>query len=278
MSQGSVNLPQAPIPPFSRHANSPTKNHTNVCIPQPYLSSLGLPSYLISLIWLAGPLSGTLVQPCIGVLSDRCQHRWGRRRPFIIFGTLATVVCLLALPRTADVIALLSSSLSHGIDGKVTLILTRVVATAWIWALNIAIQPVQAGIRALIVDCCPPGQQAQANAYAGCIISLGTVLGYASGFVSLPDVLPWLGDTQFKGLCVVASLVLSLTVTVTCLVVMEETAVINDKIAKSRSGVFAVFGQILSTAETMPRKIKRVCIVQFFAWIGWFPFLFFATT
>jgi solute carrier family 45 protein 1/2/4 len=157
-------------------------------------------------------------------------------------------------------------------------IVNGLVASAWIWALNIAIQPVQAGIRALIVDCCPPGQQVQANAYASCIICLGTVLGYASGFVSLPNTLPWLGNTQFKGLCVVASVALCLTVAATCLVVKEEIFVTNNQNLDSGSGVFAVFGQILTTAKTMPSKIRRVCMVQFFAWLGWFPFLFYVTT
>jgi len=118
----------------------------------------------------------------------------------------------------------------------------------------------------------------QANAYASCTIGLGTVLGYASGFLSLPKVLPFVGNTQFKGLSVVASVALGSTVAVTCLVVEEKRAVWNDEILKSGFGVFKVFGQILSTAKTMPNSIKRVCMVQFFAWLSWFPFLFWATT
>ena len=152
------------------------------------------------------------------------------------------------------------------------------MASAWIWALNISIQPVQAGIRALIVDCCPPGQQIQANAYASCIIGIGTIVGYASGFLSLPAVLPWLGNTQFKGLCVVASVVLGSTVAVTCLMVEEKPALAHDEILKNKPGVFAVFGQILSSVKSLPRNIKRICMVQFFAWLGWFPFLFYVTT
>ncbi len=286
MSQGSVHLPLfssaflSSLLPYSfLSLRAPLKilivtSHNT----QPYLSSLGLPPYLISLVWLAGPFSGTFVQPCIGVLSDRSQHPWGRRKPFIITGTFATMVCLLALPRAAETIAVLSSFLNTHIEGHVASVVNRLLASAWIWALNISIQPLQVGIRALIVDGCPPSQQMQANSYASCIICLGTVLGYASGFVSLPNTLPWLGNTQFKGLCVVASVALGLTVAVTCLVVKEKRFVTNDKVQNSRFGVFAVFWQILATAKSMPRKVRTVCMVQFFAWISWFPFLFYATT
>lgn len=202
----------------------------------------------------------------------------GRRKPFIIVGTIATIICLLAIPRTVDIITLVLPLLGLHIEGPAALKLNRIVASAWIWALTVAIQPVQAGVRALIVDRCPSGQHVQANAYASCTIGLGTVLGYASGFLSLPKVLPFVGNTQFKGLSVVASVALGSTVAVTCLVVEEKRAVWNDEILKSGFGVFKVFGQILSTAKTMPNSIKRVCMVQFFAWLSWFPFLFWATT
>jgi solute carrier family 45 protein 1/2/4 len=48
----------------------------------------------VSLAWLAGPLSGIIVQPIIGILSDSCQHPFGRRRPFLIVGTIFTSLAL----------------------------------------------------------------------------------------------------------------------------------------------------------------------------------------
>jgi hypothetical protein len=53
---------------------------------------LGLTPELIALVWLAGPLSGLIIQPLIGAISDKCTHRLGRRRPFIIGGGF--LVCL----------------------------------------------------------------------------------------------------------------------------------------------------------------------------------------
>ncbi|RUS14125.1 hypothetical protein BC938DRAFT_477523, partial [Jimgerdemannia flammicorona] len=62
----------------------------------PYLTgSLELSKELTALVWLAGPLSGLIIQPLIGALSDRSTSRFGRRRPYIIFG--AVLVCLAML-------------------------------------------------------------------------------------------------------------------------------------------------------------------------------------
>lgn len=47
-------------------------------------------------VWVAGPLSGLIVAPIIGSVSDRCTSRYGRRRPFIVGGLIATVFGMLA--------------------------------------------------------------------------------------------------------------------------------------------------------------------------------------
>lgn len=52
---------------------------------------------LLACVWIAGPLTGSIVQPYVGVLSDNCSSRWGRRRPFIVMGGIITVICLLIL-------------------------------------------------------------------------------------------------------------------------------------------------------------------------------------
>lgn len=52
-------------------------------------------------IWLLGPVTGIVVAPVVGVLSDRCTSALGRRRPFIAFGALALTAAVLAFPHTA---------------------------------------------------------------------------------------------------------------------------------------------------------------------------------
>ncbi|PQE10818.1 sucrose transporter protein [Rutstroemia sp. NJR-2017a BBW] len=243
----------------------------------PYLSSLDVPAYLISLVWLAGPLSGALVQPYVGILSDRCQHPLGRRRPFIIFGTIATIICILALPWTTDLISFLFTIYQGEPEGKAAMICKGMMAAVWIWALNIAIQPVQGGLRAIIVDCAPKSQQVKACAYASIAAGIGSILGYTAGYVSLPKYVPWLGNTELKGLCFVASVALGSTVAMTCLTV-EEKRYVDLEGNMKRKSFLATFSQIYRSIRTVPRRIKQICVVQFFAWLGWFPFLFYVTT
>ena len=201
----------------------------------------------------------------------------GRRRPFIIYGTIATILFMLILPWSGDAAASILDLLGGDCNEETLLVLRGVIAAACIWGLNVSIQPVQAGVRSLIVDCCPPKQQVQASAYASRITGIGSILGYCSGFISLPDVAPWLGDTQFKGLSVIASIALTTAVVISCSTV-EEERLFEDYASRKRSSFFAVFKHIGNSINLMPRRIIRVCIVQFFSWMQWFPFLFYITT
>ena len=238
--------------------------------------SLNVPTHLVSLVWLAGPLCGAIVQPYIGILSDRCEHPLGRRRPFIIAGTIATIICMLGLPWTTDIITFLFGLGGYDPCGNVAIIIKGLAAIAWVWALNVSIQPVQGGLRSIIVDCCPPKQQVEASAYASCATCVGSIIGYASGYLAIPRYMPWFGDTQLKGLDLVASILLGSTVAITC-IVAKEKQYIGDDVSR-KSGILATFKEVYKRARTMPKAIRKVCLVQFFAWLGWFPFLFYITT
>ncbi|KAE9609111.1 putative major facilitator superfamily domain-containing protein [Lupinus albus] len=69
----------------------------------PYVQQLGIPHAWASIIWLCGPLSGLFVQPLVGLLSDRCTSRFGRRRPFIFAGALSIIVSVLIIGHAADI-------------------------------------------------------------------------------------------------------------------------------------------------------------------------------
>ena len=71
----------------------------------PYLLSLGLPKSTLSLVWVAGPLSGVIGQPLIGMLSDRSKFKWGRRRVFIVCSTVGVVLGFIGMGRTREVVA-----------------------------------------------------------------------------------------------------------------------------------------------------------------------------
>lgn len=72
----------------------------------PYLLQLGLTKSKTSLVWIAGPLSGLIIQPLIGVIADRSRSKWGRRRPFMVFGSFVVAFCLIVLGWTAEIVAM----------------------------------------------------------------------------------------------------------------------------------------------------------------------------
>lgn len=68
----------------------------------PYVQQLGISHAWASVIWLCGPLSGLFVQPLVGHMSDRCTSRFGRRRPFILAGTVSIIISVLIIGYSAD--------------------------------------------------------------------------------------------------------------------------------------------------------------------------------
>jgi solute carrier family 45 protein 1/2/4 len=106
---------------------------------------------------------------------------------------------------------------------------------------------------------------------------IGNILGYLAGNVKLPDYLPFLGGTQFKVLCAIASLIMALTVAISCGTIHERDPTF-DSPAEAQDGVLAFFKSLARSVRKLPPQIRKVCEVQFFAWIGWFPFLFYITT
>ncbi|KAG7394465.1 hypothetical protein PHYBOEH_005165 [Phytophthora boehmeriae] len=75
----------------------------------PYLGTL-LPRYAVQLTQLIGPLSGIVVAPTIGVLSDRSTSKWGRRRPFLMYGAVTCAVCWTLMGYTRELGELLGDS------------------------------------------------------------------------------------------------------------------------------------------------------------------------
>jgi solute carrier family 45 protein 1/2/4 len=239
------------------------------------LITLGLPESLTALVWVVAPLCGVIIQPYVGVLSDRCQIPWGRRKPFIVGGTIGSVVCMLGLACTKEIIHIMASVIHANIHSAAIRTLVLLSAIFWLLGLNLSIQPLQSGVRALIVDKCPPHQQSHASAWASRVTGIGNIVGYFFAFVPLRKILPFLHITQFSWLCVVASIALSAAVTVTCLFIKEQ----DPRSLPSPIIVGSSFwSTVIWSAKTMPRAIRQVCLVQFFAWLGWFPYLFYVST
>ncbi|RFU81440.1 general alpha-glucoside permease [Trichoderma arundinaceum] len=243
----------------------------------PYLLSLGLSKSLMALVWIAGPLTGTLVQPYVGMLSDNCRLSWGKRKPFMLGGAAATIVGLLFLAWTKEIVSGVLGIFgvdpgSHGV--KVSIIVTAVIG---VYLLDFAINTVQAALRAFIVDCGPAHQQEAANSMASRMTGIGNIIGYIAGYVNLTTPLWFLGNTQFKILCAIASISLGSTVILSASLIKERDPRLDGPPGKKHS-IFLFFFTLFKSIKRLPPQIKRVCQVQFFGWVGFFPLLFYTSS
>lgn len=105
----------------------------------PYLLSLGLSKSLMALVWIAGPLSGTLVQPYIGMLSDNCRSKWGKRVPFMAAGAAATILSLLALAWVREIVGGFLGLFGADRESKGVRVTIIVVAVIFVYLLDFAI-------------------------------------------------------------------------------------------------------------------------------------------
>jgi solute carrier family 45 protein 1/2/4 len=99
----------------------------------PYLLALGLTKSRTSLVWIAGPLSGLIMQPIVGVLADRSKSKYGRRRPIMVLGSYVVAACLLVLGWAKEIVAYFVE------EGEFRKTCTVVLAVFSIYAIDFSI-------------------------------------------------------------------------------------------------------------------------------------------
>ncbi|KAL7960873.1 major facilitator superfamily domain-containing protein [Trichoderma compactum] len=245
----------------------------------PYLLNLGLTKSNTSLVWIAGPLSGLIVQPIVGVVADESTSRWGRRRPLMMVGAVIVSACLLVLGFTREIVGFLGGEAGGDAARRVTVVL----AVAAIYAVDFAINMIMSCARSLIVDTLPIEKQQAGAAWGSRMNAIGHMIGYGAGSIDLVRLLgTGFGDSQFKQLTVIAAVAILGTTSVTCWAVTERVLVASkdddDDKKQHLDDPLSVLGQIRSTLLTLPPRVQAICWAQFWSWIGWFPFLFYSTT
>uniref|UniRef100_A0A453IVX0 Sucrose transport protein SUC3 n=1 Tax=Aegilops tauschii subsp. strangulata TaxID=200361 RepID=A0A453IVX0_AEGTS len=147
----------------------------------PYVQTLGLSHALTSFMWLCGPIAGLVVQPCVGLYSDKCTSRWGRRRPFILTGCILICIAVVVVGFSADIGAALGDSkeecsLYHGPRWH-----AAIVYVLGFWLLDFSNNTVQGPARALMADLSAQHGPSAANSIFCSWMALGNILGYSSG-------------------------------------------------------------------------------------------------
>lgn len=218
---------------------------------------LGANADEIPLLWLAAPLTGILVQPIIGHMSDLTWTRLGRRRPYFLGGTILAVLGLTLMPHSPTVWA----------------------AALVLWMMDLGINASMEPFRAFVADLVPPEQRAQGYAMQSLFIGMGAVLGSA---------LPWVLTNGFHvptdaagggiadsvryafylGAAAYAGAILW-TVITTRETPPPDVAAFR-RASAGRFGPGAQVRELLGLLRVMPRTMRQLAWVQAFTWFGLF--------
>lgn len=94
---------------------------------------------LLALVWIAGPLSGTIVQPYIGIRSDGCRISWGKRKPFMLAGAISTAIALLGLAWAREIVHSLLGLFGADPASRGVKVSSIVFAVILVYMLDIAV-------------------------------------------------------------------------------------------------------------------------------------------
>ncbi|VAI63568.1 unnamed protein product [Triticum turgidum subsp. durum] len=145
------------------------------------MQTLGIDHAMASFIWLCGPITGFVVQPCVGVWSDKCRSKYGRRRPFILAGCVLICAAVTLVGFSADLGYMLGDTTEHCSTYKGLRYRAAFIFIFGFWMLDLANNTVQGPARALLADLSGPDQCNSANAIFCSWMAVGNVLGFSAG-------------------------------------------------------------------------------------------------
>lgn len=219
----------------------------------PIYKYLGADEATLPYLWLAGPMTGLLVQPIIGAMSDRTWNRLGRRRPYFLVGAILASLALIAMPN--------SSALW--------------MAAGLLWVLDASINITMEPFRAFVADNLPEEQRTLGFVMQSFFIGIGQTLANA-----LPFILTAVGVVGVMASGIPYSTLIAFIVGgVVFLAAVLWTVFTSHEyppedmeafIAKKKEGnvVSEVIKEIFEAFRDMPTTMKQLAVVQFFTWFA----------
>ena len=232
----------------------------------PVTEGLGASPVIFGLIWLAGPVTGMLVQPIIGELSDKTHTVFGRRRPYLFAGALFASLALWAFPNSA----LIAEKIAGLLHMPVPVFGGLIVAAIMIWVIDACVNAAQGPYRALVPDLVPTEQHALANSYLSFAIGLGSVVAAGTApFLRYVCGYQMSINAQF----VMAALAFSLAMLWTCMTIkehnykkaVEAAQAENTEVKKEEEPSFI---QKMTDFFKSSPEVGKICMLQLFTWIG----------
>ncbi|MBS0481284.1 MAG: MFS transporter [Proteobacteria bacterium] len=220
----------------------------------PIYSYLGADESQLPVLQLAGPITGLLIQPLIGALSDRTQSKWGRRTPYFLMGAVLCTLGLFLMPLAASIL----------------------MAVSVLWILdagnNITMEP----YRAYVSDRLNPDQR-----QAGFLTqSAFTGLAQCLAFVT-PSLLVWAGMNQdwvdshnipytTRFVFWTGAVLSAITILWSVLRVPELplTPAERAHIEAQPKGLGATLNEIGSAIREMPTPMRKLGVMMLFQWFA----------
>jgi maltose/moltooligosaccharide transporter len=204
-------------------------------------------------LWLAGPITGLIIQPIIGSMSDRTWNRLGRRRPYFLAGAILASTALFFMPDSSAVW----------------------MAAGLLWILDASINITMEPFRAFVADKLPEDQRTLGFVMQSWFIGIGQTL--ANGLPYLFTMLGVVGvmasgiplsvDYSFK----IGAIVFLIAVLWTVITTKEyppEDMEAFERMRREKKGILAGFAEIFSSIAEMPLTMTQLAVVQFFTWFA----------
>ncbi|GAC1657310.1 MAG: MFS transporter [Gemmatimonadaceae bacterium] len=216
---------------------------------------LGARSDQVPLLWLAAPVTGLLVQPFIGAMSDNTWGPLGRRRPYFLVGALLASTALFIMPTST----------------------TLWMAAGLLWALDASVNISMEPFRAFVADKLDTTQRTAGFVMQSFFIGLGASMANA-----LPLVLSWAGVHGSTASGIPLSVKYSfqtgaavfLAAVVWTIVTSGEHPPADmaawEEARRTRHSVAHVVREVVTAIREMPDTMRQLAVVQVFSWLGLF--------
>jgi maltose/moltooligosaccharide transporter len=220
----------------------------------PIYAYLGADASSLPLLWLAGPMTGLLVQPIVGAMSDRTVSRWGRRTPYFLIGAILCSLGLLAMPFSP----------------------TLWFAAGLLWILDAANNVTMEPYRAYVSDRLNPDQHSLGFLTQSAFTGLAQTLAYLA-----PSIFVFLGMNKdavtanhiphITILAFVVGALLSFSTVYWSMKKVPELPLSDAEKAGLRArpaGVAATWRDIVAAVREMPPTMRQLWWMKLFQWYG----------
>lgn len=209
----------------------------------------------IPILWLAGPMTGLLIQPIIGSMSDRTWTKWGRRRPYFFIGAILSSIALWFMPESKALW----------------------MAASLLWILDASINVSMEPFRAFVADKLNIEQRTAGFVMQSFFIGLGQTFANLLPFMF--SKFGVIGTTE-SGISLttkysfqMGAAIFFISVLYTVLTTDEyppEDMEAFKKEKENNKGISGYFTELIESVGSIPKTMKQLAVVQIFTWFGLF--------